>query len=136
MIIRMNYGDNDFCGEIESFCSGLRDRMFVFNEEDPIFLEFSSAEEKLKACLRFLERRRAADKRRAYLMNPDNHFKKNGREHRMIRDEVLRLWREFAHENDLECLEPHVSVQYSLDEKWENAEVAYYFTAYDKCIIQ
>jgi len=134
MIIRINYGDNDFCNEIESFCSGLRDRMFHFNEEWPP-LDSPITEENIKLFNQFFERMKAAEKLRERLMNPENHFKPNSREYCMICDEVLRLWREFTPTAQI-IWEPHISIQYSLDEKWENAKVVYYFTAYDKCIIQ
>ena len=136
MIIRLTFGDNDFTQYLEDFCEGLRIRMFAFDENYPRKDAFSSKEEYSQAWIDFMDAKHKADETRHHLLNPDNRFTKKSKEYRQICDEVIRLWNAFAPSVDMEGWEPDVSIQYSLAEKWENSEVVYYFTPYDKWITQ
>ena len=69
-------------------------------------------------------------------MRPENRFSQDSEEYKEICDEVKRLWDIFAEKVDMQRWTPSVSIQYSLNEKWENGEVVYYFTPYDKWITQ
>lgn len=131
MIIRMTFAENDWTDYLYQFSKGLRDRMFTDSTPCPDaycdnFLEqytiWRSQQEKLYET-------------RLYLMNPDHHFRKKSKEYKMIVEEVIRLWREFAPSvNMQEDGDPTVSIQYSLKEQWENGEVLYYFTPQDVAV--
>ena len=136
MIIRLTLGDNDFTSDLEDFCKRLRDRMFAFDEPCPDNNDYPGVEEYSQAIIDWLNRRKLADETRRYLMNPDNRFSKKNKEYHQICQEVKRLWIKFAKEIDMERFVPDISIQYSLDEKWENGEVVYYFTPYDRFITQ
>lgn len=136
MIIRLTLGDNDFTSDLEDFCKRLRDRMFVFDEPCPDKNDYPGVEEYSRAIIDWLDRRKLADETRRHLMNPDNRFSKKNQEYHQICSEVERLWSKFAEKIDMERFVPYISIQYSLDEKWENGEVVYYFTPYDQFITQ
>lgn len=139
MIIRLTFVDNDFTYYLEKFCEGLRDKMFRFEEEYPIISKFSSPNEYLEAYENYLIAKKDSDAKRSKLMNPENRFSKESEEYNKICNEVKRLWNKFTKETEeinIHDYTPYVSIQYSLDEKWENREVVYYFTPYDKYITQ
>ena len=137
MIIRLSLGDSDFISKLEDFCKGLKYKMFVIDEiEDPIWEDYNDVDAYSKAYREYANRRKEMDDTRRYLMNPENQFKKNSSEHRKIKNEVLRLWHIYIENTYISDLIPKVSIQYSLDEKWENGEATYYWTAYDICITQ
>jgi hypothetical protein len=141
MIIRLTLSDNDFTHYIEEFCLGLRDRMFNY-EYIPSFSEpmvetyKGDVETYSQDWISYLERRKAYQNKRAKLMNPDNRYKKGTKEYKEICDEVRRLWKMFTEKNVGYIADevPKVSIQHSLEEGWENGEVVYYFTPYDKYI--
>lgn len=137
MIIRLTFGDNDVILELSDFCEGLRDRMFAFEEPWPERSESSSVEEYRNALISYLDARNKSDETRRKLMDSEKKFDKRSKAYKQICDEVIRLWNKFAPSVDMENWgTPDVSIQYSLDEKWENAEVVYYFTTHDKWIAQ
>ena len=140
MIIRLSFADNDIIYYVEQFCEGLRNRMFTMDgakSTDIVRENYDSSDSYCKALIEFWDKERAMYKTRCYLMDPDNKFNKGSKEHKQIIEEVLRLWRIYAPTVDMDDWgDPNISIQYELEEKWENSEVVYYWTAYDKCITQ
>ncbi len=136
MIIRMTFCDNDFTGYLEDFCIRLRDKMFKPICGYPKRENYSSVEEYSRALIEVWDKEKAQNKTREKLMSVDNRFSTNSAEYKQICDEVIRLWKEFAKTCDMERWIPNVSIQYKLKEKWENGEVVYYWTPYDKFITQ
>lgn len=139
MIIRLTLVDNDFTGYLEEFCEGLRDKMFTMDgakSYDITRENYDSVESYCEALHDFWDREKALYETRCYLMKPDNKFKKGSKEHKQIIEEVLRLWKIYASTVDMERWTPNVSIQYELKEQWENGEVVYYWTPYDKFITQ
>lgn len=137
MIIRLDLVENDFTGYLEEFCIGLRDRMFVMDEsEDPVRDNYDSAESYCQAFMDYLDRKKVLYETRCHLMKPENRFKKGSSEYKQICNEVLRLWSIYAETVDMSGWIPKVSIQYELKEQWENGEVVYYWTPYDKFITQ
>lgn len=139
MIIRLTFADNDHTQYIEEFCEGLRDRMFNceffpdFNE--PKKENYDSVEAYSYALERHWDKERAYNKERVRLMNPNARYTKGTKAYNAICAEVLRLWKLFAAKDEwLARQTPTVSIQHSLKEGWENGEVVYYFTPYDKFI--
>ena len=137
MIIRLDLVENDFTQYLEEFCMGLRDKMFVMDkDEDPLKENYDSIESYSQAIIDYLDRKNTLYKKRCHLMKPENHFKKGSKEYKEICDEVLRLWDIYAEAVDMYRWTPKVSIQYELKEQWENGEVVYYWTVYDKFITQ
>lgn len=137
MIICLTFADNDFSHYLENFCEGLRDRMFSFYEDEyPERTNFDFDLEYLKAATDFCKLERERRAKRVKLMRPENRFSQESEEYKEICDEVKRLWYTFAKKIDMQRWTPNVSIQYSFEEKWENGEVVYYFTPYDKWITQ
>ena len=140
MIIRLSFGDNDITNYFEDFCKGLRNRMFTVEATafDTVHKEdYDSVEKYSEALVKFWDEEKALEKTRYYLMDPDHKFKKGSKEHKQIREEVLRLWRLFAPTVEMDNWgDPDISIQYELKEQWENGEATYYWTAYDVCITQ
>ena len=137
MIIRLSFSDNDITNYFEEFCKGLRDKMFVTDEEWPKRQNYDSVDRYCQAWFDYDDRKKALYETRCYLMTPDNQFKKGSKEHRQICEEVLRLWRLYAPTVQMDNWgDPKVSIQYELKEQWENGEATYYWTAYDRCITQ
>lgn len=139
MIIRMTFCDNDFTQYLEDFCVGLRDRMFnpKFSELREVNKDdYDSVEEYSQALIEAWDKQEAQQKTRERLMSVYNNFHTSSAEYKQICEEVIRLWKEFAKTCDMERWIPYVSIQYKLKEKWENGEVVYYWTPYDKFITQ
>lgn len=139
MIIRLTLSDNDHTQCLEEFCEGLRNRMFNceffpdFNR--PERENYDSGKAYANALVEYLDKERAYDKERYRLMDADARYKKGTKDYNTICAEVLRLWKIFAAKDEwLARQTPLVSIQHSLEEGWENGEVVYYFTPYDKFI--
>ena len=133
MIIKMTFRDSDLVHYLAEFCERLTWRMF--NEYD---IEFPELKPKaIEENDRLLEEHRKARQdmreKKAILLNPENHFKKGGEEHKEIIAEVLRLWEIYDKEHKIGYT-PDVSIQYGVKEHWENSEVLYYFSATDQSI--
>ena len=136
MIIRLTMAESDFIDALEQFALGLKYKMFEFDEPAPCVSDYSVPTDYIVDYNNWIHRANALKDVRAYLMNPENRFKPGSKEHKEIIEEVLRQWELYAPTVDLEEFTPNVSIQYELAEKWENSEVVYYFTAYDRTIIQ
>lgn len=140
MIIRLSLNDNDFIHLLEKFCFGLRDRMFIFDKPMPLIKEFNTLDAYDTATNRWFDDLAAMEEKRRKLLCPDNRFSDDSIEYRQICDEVLRLWTEFQGEADTcedTCgLTLDVSIQYCLEDKWENGEATYYFSKCNRCITQ
>jgi hypothetical protein len=133
----MTFAESDFSHYLEKFCEGLRDRMFAVNwDAYPDHSSFASPHEFFEAFDIFCKARNEMNEKRSKLMRPENRFSKDSEEYMEICNEVKRLWHEYAESVDMQRWAPDVSIQYSLEEKWENGEVVYYFTPYDKFITQ
>lgn len=138
MIIRLSFSDNDITSYFEDFCKGLRNKMFVMDDNEwPTKENYDSVEAYSQAWFDYCDRKDTLYKTRCHLMSPDNQFKKGSSEHKQIIAEVLRLWRIYAPTVEMDDWgDPDVSIQYELKEQWENGEATYYWTAYDTCITQ
>lgn len=140
MIIRLSFSDNDITNYFEDFCKGLRNKMFTMGNAksyDIVRENYDSVDDYCKALTEFWDKEKAMEETRYRLMNPENQFKRGSKEHKQIREEVLRLWRLFAPTVEMDGWgDPDVSIQYELKEQWENGEATYYWTAYDVCITQ
>ena len=136
MIIRLTMAESDFIEALENFAIGLKHKMFKSDEVPPCISDYSVPADYIDDYNDYLYRTKAINDNRARLMNPENQFPVGSQEHKEIISEVLRLWKLYAPTVDLQDFTPDVSVQYELKEMWENSEVVYYFTAYDRTIIQ
>lgn len=133
MVIRLTFRDSDLVHYLAEFCERLTWRMF--NEYDIEYPELipKAVEENDRLLEEFREARRVMREKKAYLLKPENHFKKGSEEHKEIIAEVLRLWETYDREHSIGYV-PAVSIQYGVKEHWENGEVLYYFTATDQSI--
>jgi hypothetical protein len=140
MIIRLSFGDNDITNYFEEFCKGLRNKMFTMDDAKSYNImreNYDSVESYCEALNDFWDKEKTLKEIRYYLMNPENQFKKDSKEHKQIIEEVLRLWRIYAPTVEMDGWgDPDVFIQYELKEQWENGEATYYWTAYDTCITQ
>lgn len=139
MIIHMTFCDNDFTHYLEEFCNGLRNKMFQSLKQHPELpkeRDIASVNAYIATYNEWRDYEKYMEDTRNKLLNPEHHFARNSAEYKQICDEVIRLWNEFAKTCDMEEWVPYVSIQYELEEKWENGEAVYYFTAYDKFITQ
>lgn len=135
MIIKLSFGDNALSHYLETFCVGLRDKMFSYDDDMPD-LSMMSLSEKISVLSKQIERYDELKEIRCTLMNPSNHFLRGSKEYRTICLEVKRLWGEYSKTCGMAMFTPDISIQYSLKEQWQNGEVVYYFTVYDRCIVQ
>lgn len=133
MVLKMTFRDSDLVHYLAEFCERLTWRMFSEYDIEYPELTPKAVAENDKLMEEYLEAKKAMREKKAYLLKPENHFKKGSQEHKEIIAEVLRLWKIYGKKYNIRYV-PEVSVQYGVREHWENGEVLYYFTAIDQSI--